>query len=47
MEARCLKPSFKSGRTTIGIWGAITWGLEGPVHFLQKEGRVNSDIYVY
>lgn len=45
MEPRYLKPTFKSGRSTIGIWGAITLGLKGPVHFLQKEGRMNSDIY--
>ena len=44
MEARYLKPTFKSGRSTIGIWGAITLGLKGPVHFLRKEGRMNSDI---
>lgn len=46
MEYRYLKPTFKSGRSSIGIWGAITLGLKGPVHFLQKEGRMNSEIYV-
>ena len=46
MESRYLKPTFKSGRTTIGIRGAITLGLKGPVHLSQKEGRMNSDIYV-
>ena len=46
MESRYLKPTFKSGKTTIGIWGAIALGLKGPVHFLQKEERMNSDVYV-
>ncbi len=46
MESRYLKPTFKSGRSTIGIWGAITLGLKGPVLFLQKEGQMNSEIYI-
>ena len=46
MESRYLKPTFKSGRSSVGIWGAIVLGLKGPVHFLEKEGRMNSDIYI-
>ena len=46
MESRYLKPTFKSGRSSIGIWGAIVLGLKGPVHFLEKKGRMNSDIYI-
>ena len=46
MESRYLKPTFKSGQTTLGIWGAITWGKKGPVHFLIKQGRMTSEIYV-
>ena len=46
MEARYLKPTFKSGRTTLGIRGAITWGNEGQVHFLIKDGRMTSEIYL-
>lgn len=46
MESRYLKPTFKSKRKTLGIWGAITWGKKGPVHFLIKEGRMTSEIYV-
>ena len=30
----------------MGIWGAIVLGLKGPVHFLEKKGRMNSDIYI-
>ncbi len=46
MKSRYLKPTFKSGRTTVGISGAITWGRKGPVHFLIKQGRMTSEIYV-
>ncbi len=45
MEFRYLKPTFKSERITIGIWGPIALGVKSPVHFLEKEGRMNSDIY--
>ena len=45
-ESRYLKPTFKSGRTTIGIWGAITMYRKGPIHILAKERRMNSDIYI-
>ena len=32
MDFKYLKPTFKSGRSTIGIWGAIALGIKGPVH---------------
>ncbi len=44
--SRYLKPKFKSGRRTIGIWGAIALGVKDPVHFLEKESCMNSDIYI-
>ncbi len=46
MESRYLKPILKSGRSTIGIWRSIALGIKGPVHFLEKESRMNSDIYI-
>ncbi len=46
MESRNLKSKFKSRRTTLGIWGAITLGKKEPVHFLIKKGRMTSQIYV-
>ena len=46
MEFRYLKPIFKSERSSLVIWGAIVLGLKGPVHFLEKEGCINSDIYI-
>lgn len=30
----------------MGIWAAIAWEIKGPVHFLHKEGRMNSEIYI-
>lgn len=46
MEARYLKLTFKSGRSTIGIWGSITLDTKGPMHVLTKGRRMNSDIYI-
>ena len=46
MEPRYFKPTFKSAESFMGIYGAITLGLKGPVHFLQKDGRINSEIYI-
>ena len=46
MEAQYLKPTFKSERSTLGIWGAIAWGKKRPVHFLIKDGQMTSEIYV-
>ncbi len=44
MESQYLKPTFKSKRSYISIWEAITLGLKRPVHFLQKKKRANSEI---
>lgn len=46
MESQYLKSTFKSGRTTLGIWGFITLGKKGLVYFLVKDGRMTSEIYV-
>lgn len=46
MESQYLKLTFKSGRTILGIWGAITLGKKGPVHFWVKDERIASEIYV-
>ncbi len=46
MESRYLKPTLKSGRTTLGIWGAIILGKKKHVHFLIEENRMTSQIYV-
>lgn len=46
MKSQYLKFIFKNERFYICIWGAITLGLKRPVYFLQKDGRMNSEIYI-
>ncbi len=46
LESRYLNHTFKSGKSTVGIWEAIVLRLKGPVHFLENEGRMKSDIYI-
>ena len=43
MESRYLKPTFKSGRTTLGIWGALTRGKKRAEYSLIKDGRMTSE----
>ena len=40
MDSRYLKPTFKSERITLGIWGTITLGKKVLIHFLIKEGYI-------
>ena len=46
IESQYWKPIFKSERSTISIWEAIALRGKSPVHFLRKEGRINSDVYI-
>ena len=46
MKSQYLKLTFKNRRTTLRIWGVITLGKKGPVHFLIKEGCMISQIYL-
>lgn len=46
MESQYLKPTFKSGKTTMGIWGAILLEKKVLVNFLFKEKRITLQIYV-
>ncbi len=46
MESRYLKLTFRSGRTAIGIEGAIALEGKSSLQFLEKESRMNSDIYI-
>lgn len=46
MESKYLKSTFKSRQTTVGIGGGIALGIKGAVHFLKKDGQMNSDIYI-
>lgn len=37
MESRYLKPTFKSGKSSTGIWGVIVSGFKGSLQFFEKE----------
>jgi transposase len=41
----CMLPTFKSGRTSVSIWGAITLDVKGPIVFLDQ-GRMNAQHYI-
>jgi hypothetical protein len=45
-ESRYLKPTFKSGRSSVGIWGCISLFKKGPLVVLAKEARMNSKRYI-
>lgn len=46
MKSQYLKPIFKSGRTTLSIWGAIIFGKKGPIYILIKKDHITLQIYV-
>ena len=39
----CLVPTFKSGRSSIMVWGAIAWGKKSELVVLEKGRRTASD----
>ena len=47
MKNKYLKFTFKSGRSSASIWKTIFWEIKNPVHFLAKEDRMNSNIYIH
>jgi hypothetical protein len=46
MKARYLKLTFKSERSTLNIWEVIALKIKDSLHFLQKDDRMNFEIYV-
>lgn len=46
MESQNFKPIFKNGQIYFGIWEAIILEKKGLVHFLVKDKRITSEIYI-
>jgi transposase len=44
LTSNCLKPTFKSGRTSVGIWSSIFKNMKGPLILI--EGRMTGQQYV-
>src|SRR5205823_6557032 len=45
-ESRNLLPSLKSGRSSCGIWGAISLDFKSQLVILSKDQRMNSKLYI-
>lgn len=45
IELYYLKLIFKNGQVTISIWSIITLSFKGQLYFLEKEGRIITNIY--
>ena len=43
----CIRPTFKSGRSTTNHWGAMHFTGQSPLHCLRGEGRMNGEKYVH
>ena len=40
-----MKPSFKSGRTAVGVWGCFMDTILGPLVIIPKGARINQTRY--
>ena len=45
-ESRNLKPTFKSGRSAVGIWGAISMNFKSELLIVPRGARMNSQKYI-
>src|SRR5947207_13088238 len=45
MDADCLRPSFKSKRVNIMIWGCFAWNRLGPLIVCESRG-IGADGYI-
>lgn len=45
-ESNYLTPTFKSGRSVAGVWGAISWDFKSKLYFLKKGERMNAKKYI-
>ena len=46
IEFQYLKPISKDEKSSAGILGVIVLRLKGPIHLLEKEDCIKSDIYI-
>ena len=44
--AQNLKPSFKSGRSSVGVWSCYCGNEMGPLVIIKKGGRMNTARYL-
>ena len=45
-ESKYLQPTFKSGRSSIGVWGAISWNGKSKLVIMDENQRMNSKFYI-
>lgn len=45
-ESKYLKPTFKSGRSSVGVWGCISSNFKGPLVILRQGERMNQHRYL-
>ena len=42
-DPRCIIPTFKSGKTSVMVWGCIAYNKKGPLVFIPKDKRLGQD----
>ena len=45
IDANCLRPSFKSQRVNIMVWGCFAWNRLGPL-IVCESGGIGSEEYI-
>jgi hypothetical protein len=45
-ESKYLKPTFKSGRISVSVWGCISLNFKGPLVILRRGERMGQHRYL-
>jgi transposase len=45
-ESKYLKPTFKSGRSSVGVWGCISLNFKGPLVIIPRGQKMNQHRYL-